>query len=89
MKQSFFYQMFTSGKTGRVSSKRVVMVFFVLLYAYCLLYNIYTGKAPTQLFQEQLFELVLISLLAVFGEQVTSLLSLMRGEKNEPEKPKI
>lgn len=78
----FLIQMLT-GEAGRVSSKRGVMVFFVLLYSFTLLYNMFTGKAPAPIYQEQLFELVIISLVAVFGEKVLSAIPAVRGKKNE------
>lgn len=58
-----------SGENG-VSSKRNVMVWFVLLWSYMAVYNQITGKAPALIYQEQLFELTLISIAAVFGEKV-------------------
>jgi hypothetical protein len=80
LKQNFFIQML-SGKGGNISSKRTVMVFFVLLYAYCLLVNVHTGKSPSPTFLDQLFQLVCLTLIAVVGEQLLNVLALLRGQK--------
>lgn len=69
-----------SGEDG-ISSKRSVMVFFVLLFAFNVIYNIITGKAPAPIYQEQVFELVIICLGTVFGEKILQLWAQIKGQK--------
>lgn len=72
-----------SGPDG-ISSKRSVMIFFVLLFAFTLIYNMITGKAPAAVYQEQLFELVIIMVSLVFGEKVVDAMKSIKGKKDEP-----
>jgi hypothetical protein len=78
-KRNFFISML-SGDTG-ISSKRSVMVFFVVLFAFTVVYNLITGKAPAPIYQEQTFELVIICLGTVFGEKLLESLAAARGQK--------
>lgn len=69
-----------SGEDG-ISSKRSTMVFFVLLFAFCVLWNLFTGKAPAPIYQEQVFEIVVICLGLVFGEGVLKTIADLRNTK--------
>lgn len=84
IRKNIFIQMFT-GEDGIGSSKRGVMIFFVLLFAFTVIYNLVTGKAPSQIYQEQLFELVIITLALVFGEKVMDGIKSMKGGKQTTE----
>lgn len=84
-KRNFFMSML-SGENG-ISSKRSVMVFFVLLFAFTVIYNMITGKGPDDIYKSQLFELVIISLVAVFGEKITETVQSLKGKKDS-EQPK-
>jgi hypothetical protein len=79
--KNFFSQMLT-GQNG-ISSKRSVMVFFVLLFSFMSVYNMITGKAPNELYQEQVFEILIIAICTVFGERVVVSLSNMRKTKTD------
>lgn len=79
MKRNFFISML-SGENG-ISSKRSVMLFFVVLFAFNVLWNMFTGKAPAPIYQEQVFELVIICLGTVFGEQVLTMIGDLRNTK--------
>lgn len=79
LKKNFFISM-VSGEDG-ISSKRSVMVFFVLLFAFCVIYNLITGKAPAPTYQDQVFELVIICFVGVFGEKILEYLIQLRGQK--------
>ena len=80
MKPSFFAQL-VSGADQQVSSKRMSFLFFVLLFAFVLLYNLFTGKQPAEIFSNQLFELVIFSMLAVFGDKFMDLYLMLKGQK--------
>lgn len=84
-----------SGENG-ISSKRSVMVFFVLLFTFTVIYNMVTGHAPAPIYQEQVFELVIICITAVFGEGVMNALERMKAKKTTstttivtPEQPTV
>lgn len=78
-KRNFFISML-SGEDG-ISSKRSVMVFFVVLFAFCVMWNLFTGKAPAAIYQEQVFELVIICLGTVFGEGILKMIADLRNTK--------
>lgn len=78
-KRNFFLSML-SGEDG-ISSKRFIMVFFVALFAFNVIYNLITGKAPAPIYQEQVFELVIICLGTVFGEQILKMIADFRNTK--------
>jgi hypothetical protein len=84
-----------SGENG-ISSKRSVMVFFVALFAFCVLWNLFTGKHPDEIYMEQVFELVIICLGTVFGEKILEYLTQLKGQKKTttttivtPEQPTV
>lgn len=84
-----------SGEDG-ISSKRSAMVFFVLLFTFCVIYNMITGKAPAPIYQEQVFELVIICFVGVFGEKILEYLVQLKGQKKtttttivSPEQPTV
>lgn len=79
LRKNFFISML-SGEDG-ISSKRSVMVFFVLLFAFNVIYNLVTGKAPAPIYQEQVYELVIICLGTVFGEKILEYLATLKGQK--------
>lgn len=78
-RKNFFISML-SGEDG-ISSKRSVMVFFVVLFAFCVLWNLFTGKAPAPIYQEQVFEIVIICLGVVFGEGILKMIADLRNTK--------
>jgi hypothetical protein len=80
MRSSMFREML-SGITGEISSKRSVMIFFVVLFATIVIVNISTGKKLEHDLQFQLFELVIISMATVFGERFIDRLGTLRGQK--------
>lgn len=68
------------GVGSRISSKRSVMIWFVLLYTYLILLNAHTGKSPSATFQEQLFELLCLSIVVVFGEGAFQIWKMIKGK---------
>lgn len=80
MKPNFITSLL-SGATGGISSKRAVMIFLLLLFAFCVVYNLFTGKAPNALFQDQVFEAFLITLAAVLGDKALDVIPTIRGRK--------
>jgi hypothetical protein len=81
IRRNFFLSML-SGPEG-ISSKRSVMVFFVVLFSFCVVWNLFTGMAPASIYQEQVFELVIITISLVFGEKVIDALPKIRGAKKD------
>jgi xanthosine utilization system XapX-like protein len=78
-KRNFFISMM-SGEDG-ISSKRFIMIFFVALFAFNVVYNLLTGKAPAPIYQEQVFELVVICLGTVFGEGILKMIADFKNTK--------
>lgn len=70
-----------TGTEGGISSKRGVMIWFVLLFTVILFTNVFTGKLPNHDLMVQLFELTLVSMGLVFGEPFINLLAALRGQK--------
>lgn len=94
LKRNFFISMLSGG--DGISSKRSIMVFFVALHAFTVIYNLITGKAPAPIYQEQVFELVIICLGTVFGEKILEMLMQLKGTKSttsttivSPDKPTV
>lgn len=86
MKYSFLKQMFSSGMTGMASSKRGAMGWFILLFTACVVVNLSTGGRVhlSDTLQDQLFELVIISIGTVFGEPAIKLISNFVQKKLPP-----
>jgi hypothetical protein len=55
------------------SSKRVVMFMFVVAFLIIVFVNLFRGKALSSVLSDQIFYLVIYSMAAVFGEQVTNI----------------
>ncbi len=62
-----------SGTDGGLSSKRVIMFLLVIVFIIVCFVNLFQGKALSSTLSDQLFYLVIYSLAAVFGEQITSI----------------
>lgn len=83
MKTNFIIELL-GGIGSRVSSRRTSMVFFILLFAFCLILNIFTGKEPSQQFHDELFHLTVLSLVLVFGDIVLKVLAFFKGKQIDP-----
>lgn len=85
MNYSFLRQMLSSGMTGLASSKRGAMAWFILLFTSCVIVNLSTGGRVhlSDTLQDQLFELVIISIGTVFGEPAIKLIA-ERFNKKQP-----
>ena len=57
----------TLSERGEPSIKRVVLIVLLVVFIVSLFINLLTGKAPAEYLQNQLFELILVALGAVFG----------------------
>lgn len=79
MKESLFTRLLSKG--GEVSSKRGVMVWFVLLFTATVIVGLTCGKYLEHDLKFQLFELVCVSILTVFGEPAINALLMLRGQK--------
>jgi preprotein translocase subunit SecG len=86
MKNNFIVELL-GGIGSRISSRRTSMVFFILLFAFCLILNIFTGKEPSQQFHDELFHLTVLSLVLVFGDIVLKVLAFFKGKQIDPPTP--
>lgn len=68
------------GAGSRISSKRSVMIWFVLLFTYLIVLNAYTGKSPSSEFRTELFQLTVLSIVLVFGEIALKIYQAIRGK---------
>jgi hypothetical protein len=80
MKPNFVFELL-GGIGSRISSRRTSMVFFELLYSFCLILNIFTGKQPSQQFHDELFHLVVLTLVLVFGDIVLKVMAFFKGKQ--------
>lgn len=78
--KNFLKQMLSGDNT--VSSKRGVMVWFVLLFTATVIVGLTCGKYLEHDLKYQLFELVCVSILTVFGEPAINALLMLRGQKS-------
>ncbi len=69
------------GTNGEISSKRCMMIFFALLFAYALVSNHVTGMLVDDTMKWQLFFLLLWSMSIVFGEKIPEIISAWTGKK--------
>ena len=85
MKYSFLKQMFSSGMTGLASSKRGAMGWFILLFTATVIVNLCThGRVHlSDTLQDQLFELVIITIGTVFGEPAIKLITNLVQKKQQ------
>lgn len=83
----FLLDMMRSSTTGGVSSKRGFMVWCLMLFTYSYLVNLHTGKQPSELFQQELFQLTFASIVAVFGEPFLNAWIEFKGRKTSKVDP--
>lgn len=81
MKQNFWRLAFTD-KDGNPSSKRIILALLIVAFLVVVITNLYWGKNLSQTLSEQLFYLVIYSLAAVFGENITGLWKKKEGPVN-------
>lgn len=81
-----FIKSMLSGADGNMSSKRVVMMIFTLLFVGLTIANFVTGKNFDETLKQQLFYLLIWCLSMVFGEQIPEMISSWKGKKEEPPK---
>jgi hypothetical protein len=79
------------GIGSRISSRRTVMVWFVLLFSFEIVLNIFTGLKPADELRMELFQVLIVSLVLVFGDIVIKVIEFLRGKKidippTEPDK---
>jgi hypothetical protein len=79
----FIFSMLT-GESGRISSKRGVMMILLTAFLVVVFTNLYTGKQLAQTYSEQLFEVLCLSLVLVFGEKILPYIATLRGKKTPP-----
>jgi uncharacterized membrane-anchored protein len=71
------------GSNGEISSKRSMMVFFSLLFAYALISNHVTGKQVDDTMKWQLFGLLIWIMSLVYGEKLPEIFTAWFGRKTE------
>lgn len=73
------------GIGSKISSRRTLMIWCMLLFSFLLILNTFTGGEkglkPSDTFQTQLFEVLITSLVLVFGDIVIKVLGFLRGKK--------
>jgi hypothetical protein len=84
MNKTNFLMELLGGIGSRISSRRSAMVFFILLFSFCLILNIFTGKQPSQQFHDELFHLTVLTLVLVFGDIVLKVLAFFKGKRIDP-----
>lgn len=82
MNINFFLSMFRGSGNG-ISSKRVVLVWFVLLFTYLIILNAHTGRHVSDSLQTMLDEALKLALIAVFGEPAIAALGRKKGSVTE------
>jgi hypothetical protein len=84
MKTNFLLELL-GGIGSRISSRRTVMVWFVLLFSFEIVVNIFTGGEkglqPAPELRMELFQVLIVSLVLVFGDIVVKVLEFLRGKK--------
>lgn len=68
-----FIKSILTGVDGGLSSKRVIMFAFVTTFLIICFVNLFKGNSLSATLSDQLFYLVIYSLAAVFGEQITNI----------------
>lgn len=81
MNRTNFLLELLGGIGSRISSRRTVMVWFVLLFSFEVVLNIFTGLKPTDELRMELFQVLIVSLVLVFGDIVIKVLDFLRGKK--------
>ena len=82
MNTNFFLSMLRGSGTG-ISSKRVVLIWAVILFSYLLILNAHTGKHVSDSLQTMLDEFLKFALIAVFGEPAMDALNRKKGAVKE------
>lgn len=80
MKTNFLLELL-GGIGSRISSRRTVMMWFVLLFSFEVVLNIFTGLKATDELRMELFQVLIVSLVLVFGDIVIKVLEFLRGKK--------
>lgn len=80
MKSNFLLQLL-GGIGSSISSRRTVMVWFVLLFSFEIVLNIFTKLEPSAELRMELFQVLIVSLVLVFGDIVIKVMEFMRGKK--------
>ncbi len=82
MNENFLKKMLMNG--GEVSSKRGVMVWFVLNFTGYVWVNLFTGKTLEHSLASWLFQATMGSIVVVFGEPFINAIMTLRGVKQPP-----
>lgn len=93
MNKTNFLLELLGGIGSKISSRRTLMLWCMFLFSFLLILNTFTGGdkglKPSETFQTQLFEILITSLVLVFGDIVIKVISFLRGKKVElPDLPK-
>lgn len=80
LKQNFFFELL-SGPNGTISSKRTIAISIVALWIFSFLVNLFTGKAPSVLYQEEHYQLVLVCIGTILGERIVDVIEKIKAKK--------
>jgi hypothetical protein len=69
-----------AGPSGEVSSKRTIMFILVFTFVFCVIYNQQTGKNLDAEFKDQLYKLIGLIVILVFGERAIKAWETVRGK---------
>lgn len=70
--------------SSSVSSKRVAMWFFSFVFVFLVILNAFRpDRHPSELFQNQLFEILMTLILLVFGERALSAWQAIRNKRKD------
>jgi hypothetical protein len=69
-----------AGPSGEVSSKRGIMFMLVLVFLFCVIYNQQTGKNIDPDLKDQLYKLIGLTIILVFGDRAISAWETVKGK---------
>jgi hypothetical protein len=76
-----------AGPSGEASSKRGIMFLLVLTFLFCVVYNQQTGKNIDPDLKDQLYKLIGLTIILVFGDRAIRAWETVKGkaliDKNE------
>jgi hypothetical protein len=69
-----------AGPSGEVSSKRSIMFVLVFTFVFCVLYNQQTGKNIDPDLKDQLYKLIGLTIILVFGDRAIKAWETVKGK---------
>lgn len=69
-----------AGPSGEISSKRSIMFMLVLVFLFCVIYNQQTGKNIDPDLKDQLYKLIGLTIILVFGDRAIKAWETVKGK---------